>query len=84
MVFPVPKGPAVIDTSARRLRRDEKVQVMINLEELQAVESWRSANRFDSRAEAARSLILRGLRESDRLTDQAIVRAIPVRRRQRP
>lgn len=45
-----------------RGKRNEKLQVMLNLEELEAIENWRFANRIGTRSQAIRLLIEIGLR----------------------
>lgn len=42
-------------------KRTEKLQLMLNSEELQAIDDWRFDNRLPSRAAAIRELIRRGL-----------------------
>lgn len=42
-------------------KRTEKLQIMIDEDELQAIDDWRFANRLPSRAAAIRELIRRGL-----------------------
>jgi len=49
----------------RASKRTEKIQVMLDDEELAAIDDWRFARRAPSRAAAIRELIRRGL-----LTDQ--------------
>ncbi|MEQ9811359.1 MAG: hypothetical protein RLO50_01150 [Azospirillaceae bacterium] len=44
-----------------RAKRTEKLQLMLNEEELQIIEDWRFDNRMPSRAEAIRALVRRGL-----------------------
>ncbi len=43
------------------LERGERLQIMLNSEELQAVENWRFDKRMPSRAAAVRELLRRGL-----------------------
>ncbi len=47
--------------AARPPKRTEKLQLMLDPEELQAIDDWRFANRMPSRAAALRELIRRGL-----------------------
>ncbi|MGR8947452.1 MAG: hypothetical protein ACU84Q_05355 [Gammaproteobacteria bacterium] len=42
-------------------KRTEKLQLMIDEDELQAIDDWRFENRLPSRAAAIRELIRRGL-----------------------
>ncbi len=42
-------------------KRTEKLQLMLDVEELQAIDDWRFANRMPSRAAAIRELLRRGL-----------------------
>lgn len=44
-----------------RSKRTEKLQLMLNLEELQMIEDWRFANRMPTRSAAVRELMRRGL-----------------------
>jgi len=43
------------------LERGERLQIMLTLEELEALDSWRFARRMPSRAAAVRELLKRGL-----------------------
>jgi hypothetical protein len=43
------------------LERGERLQIMLNAEELEAVETWRFEKRMPSRAAAVRELLRRGL-----------------------
>jgi hypothetical protein len=43
------------------LERGERLQIMLTMEELQAVENWRFEKRMPSRAAAVRELLRRGL-----------------------
>lgn len=45
----------------RQPKRTEKLQLMLDLEELKAIDDWRFENRLPSRAAAIRELIRRGL-----------------------
>lgn len=47
------------------LKRTEKLQIMLDDEELQAIEDWRFENRLPSRAAAIRELIRRGLKTKE-------------------
>jgi antitoxin component HigA of HigAB toxin-antitoxin module len=46
-------------------KRTEKLQVMLDEHELEAIEEWRFRNRLPSRAAAIRTLISRGLEAGD-------------------
>lgn len=41
--------------------RGERLQIMLNQDELRAIENWRFAKRMPSRASAVRELLRRGL-----------------------
>ena len=43
------------------LERGERLQIMLTMEELRAVENWRFEKRMPSRAAAVRELLRRGL-----------------------
>ncbi|HVU19445.1 MAG TPA: hypothetical protein VHE09_01865 [Rhizomicrobium sp.] len=43
------------------LTRGERLQIMLTLEELKAVDTWRFSRRMPSRAAAVRELLKRGL-----------------------
>jgi hypothetical protein len=43
------------------LERAERLQIMLNAEELEALENWRFEKRMPSRAAAVRELLRRGL-----------------------
>ena len=43
------------------LKRNEKLQLMLDDEELKAIDDWRFENRMPSRAAAIRELLRRGL-----------------------
>ena len=43
------------------LSRDERLQIMLSHEELEALDTWRFATRMPSRAAAIRELLKRGL-----------------------
>ena len=45
----------------RPSKRTEKLQLMLDPEELQAIDDWRFENRLPSRAAAIRELLRRGL-----------------------
>ena len=45
----------------RPQKRTEKLQLMLDVEELNAIDDWRFENRLPSRAAAIRELIRRGL-----------------------
>ena len=44
-----------------QLSRPERLQVMLNAEEIRALDDWRFAHRLPSRAAAIRELLRRGL-----------------------
>lgn len=48
-------------TETRPPKRTEKLQLMLDQEELQAIDDWRFENRLPSRAAAIRELLRRGL-----------------------
>ena len=48
-------------TEARPPKRTQKLQLMLDIEELQAIDDWRFENRLPSRAAAIRELLRRGL-----------------------
>lgn len=50
------------------LERAERLQIMLNAEELMAVENWRFEKRMPSRAAAVRELLRRGLTAEGFLT----------------
>ena len=52
-------------TEATLSKRTEKLQLMLNDEELKAIDDWRFANRLPSRAAAIRELLRRGLGADD-------------------
>jgi hypothetical protein len=45
----------------RDQKRSERIQLMLDLDELEAIDGWRFDNRLPSRAAAIRELIKRGL-----------------------
>ncbi len=45
----------------RQLKRSEKLQLLLDEEELTAIDDWRFEHRFPSRAAALRELLRRGL-----------------------
>ena len=47
--------------SDRTQKRSERIQLMLDLDELEAIDAWRFDNRLPSRAAAIRELIRRGL-----------------------
>ena len=49
----------------KHLKRSEKLQLLLDEEELQAIDDWRFAHRLPSRAAALRELLRRGLISSD-------------------
>jgi len=50
------------------LERGERLQIMLNADELAAVENWRFERRMPSRASAVRELLRRGLAAEGFLT----------------
>lgn len=52
------KGDAVSDRSQKR---SERIQLMLDVDELEAIDAWRFDNRLPTRAAAIRELIRRGL-----------------------
>ena len=48
-------------TKGNPLQRGERLQIMLELEELKALDDFRFANRMPSRAAAVRELLRRGL-----------------------
>lgn len=52
------KGKAVSD---RTQKRSERIQLMLDVDELEAIDEWRFDNRLPTRAAAIRELIKRGL-----------------------
>jgi hypothetical protein len=50
-----------MEAAMARLERVERLQVMLNEEELASVENWRFERRMPSRAAAVRELLRRGL-----------------------
>lgn len=55
--------------------RDERLQIMLNPDELQALEDFRFGNRMPSRAAAVRELLRRGLAAEGYLSAGAGVRS---------
>jgi len=53
------------------LERAERLQIMLNSEELEAVENWRFVKRMPSRAAAVRELLRRGLSAEGFLTAES-------------
>ncbi|WP_411820872.1 hypothetical protein ABFZ85_06725 [Hyphococcus formosus] len=47
--------------SSENLKRTEKLQLMLDEEELKAIDDWRFENRMPTRAAAIRELLRRGL-----------------------
>jgi len=45
----------------RTQKRSERIQLMLDVDELEAIDAWRFDNRLPSRAAAIRELIKRGL-----------------------
>jgi len=54
------------------LERPERLQIMLNAEELTALENWRFAQRMPSRAAAVRELLRRGLAAEGMLSGQGV------------
>ncbi len=50
---------------AKPAKRTEKVQVMLDEQELQAIDDWRFDNRVPTRAAAIRELLRRGLGDGE-------------------
>jgi hypothetical protein len=55
----VQKEPTVLTDHSQK--RSERIQLMLDEVELEAIDTWRFANRLPSRAAAIRELIKRGL-----------------------
>jgi hypothetical protein len=49
----------------RTQKRSERIQLMLDVDELEAIDAWRFDNRLPSRAAAIRELIRRGLMNRD-------------------
>jgi hypothetical protein len=49
------------------LERQQRLQIMLNNEELEALENWRFEQRMPSRAAAVRELLRRGLADDGKL-----------------
>lgn len=47
------------------VRRTEKVQIMLNDDEIKVIDDWRFQNRLPSRAAAIRELLSRGLQTTE-------------------
>ena len=60
----MPNGGAVMSDH----ERGERLQIMLSMEELRAVENWRFEKRMPSRAAAVRELLRRGLTAEGFLT----------------
>ncbi len=58
-----------------QLERGERLQIMLNAEELEAVENWRFERRMPSRAAAVRELLRRGLAADGFLTAESGVKS---------
>lgn len=56
-------------TEAKAPKRTEKIQVMLDDDELAAIDDWRFEKRVPSRAAAIRELIRRGMRVDDQFAD---------------
>ena len=46
-------------------KRTEKIQIMLNDDEIKAIDDWRFENRLPSRAAAIRELLSRGLQATE-------------------
>jgi hypothetical protein len=57
-----------MEAAMAQLERGERLQIMLNAEELAAVENWRFERRMPSRASAVRELLRRGLAAEGFLT----------------
>jgi len=53
-------------------KRAERLQVMLTLEEVEAVEEWRFANRMPSRSAAVRALMNLGLKRTQDVSDTSV------------
>lgn len=53
------------------LKRTEKIQIMLDDDELEAIDNWRFEHRLPSRAAAIRELIRRGLMMDPQLPEPA-------------
>lgn len=49
----------------REQKRSERIQLMLDVDELEAIDAWRFDNRLPTRAAAIRELIKRGLMNRD-------------------
>ncbi len=49
------------DSNAKEPKRTEKLQLMLDEQELEAIDDWRFENRMPTRAAAIRELLRRGL-----------------------
>jgi hypothetical protein len=49
----------------RTQKRSERIQLMLDVDELEAIDAWRFDNRLPSRAAAIRELLKRGLLNRD-------------------
>ena len=72
--------------SDRGQKRSERIQLMLDADELEAIDAWRFDNRLPSRAAAIRELIRRGLMNREleppdtkdlRTTDFGVVPDVP-------
>ncbi|GAB5468488.1 MAG: hypothetical protein Kilf2KO_15180 [Rhodospirillales bacterium] len=52
-------------SESRPTKRTEKLQLMLNDEELRVIEDWRFSNRMPTRSAAVRELMRRGLQAED-------------------
>ncbi len=58
-----------------KLERGERLQIMLNADELEALENWRFERRMPSRAAAVRELLRRGLASEGFLTAESGVKS---------
>lgn len=55
-------GNGVVEEAMNELIRPERLQIMLTIEELEALDDWRFQRRMPSRAAAVRELLKRGLK----------------------
>jgi hypothetical protein len=58
-----------------QLERAERLQIMLNAEELEALENWRFEKRMPSRAAAVRELLRRGLTADGFITAESGIKS---------
>jgi len=56
-------------TEKKSPKRTEKIQIMLDDDELEAIDNWRFEHRLPSRAAAIRELIRRGLKMDSQLPE---------------